>query len=92
MRQASQALRGLAQFSRQIGGDGEFEPELARGEQAVTHAGEIPRAAASEAEAGEGACKIGRALEDAPQPVAQVVVLDEARDGIVPVADAVRIG
>ena len=85
-------MRGLAQLPRQIGGDGEFEPELARGEQAVAHAGEIPRAAASEAEAGEGARQIGRALEDAPQPVAQVVVLDERRDGILPVADAVRMG
>ena len=85
--QALQALRGLAQFPRQIGRDGEFEPELARGEQAVAHAGEIPRAAASEAEAGEGARQIGRALEDAPQPVAQVAVLDQRRDGILPVAD-----
>ena len=69
-------------------GDGEFEPELARREQAVAHAGEIARAAASEAEAGEGAGKIRRALENAPHAVAQVAVLDEKRDGIVPVADA----
>ena len=77
VRRPCRHLRGLAQLLRQIGRDGEFEPELARREQAVAHAGEIARAAAAEAEARQRARHVGRALEDAPQPVAQVVVLDE---------------
>ena len=68
---------GKPQLVRQRAGCKEHEAEVPGGEKTVAQTSKIARAAASESEPREGARKIGRALEDGAQPLAQIAVLEQ---------------
>ena len=86
----SAASRG--QFVGQVRPRCQDHGELAHREEAVAQAGEVARAAALEPEARQRPREVGRALQHPAQPVAQVAVVGEERDRIVPRPDGVDLG
>ena len=83
---------GVREFGRQVGLLQQPTGKSQRGRETIPESGQVTRAAAAEAQTGEGAGHVGRAFQDRPDFGPPPPVGDREADGVEPGRDAHRIG